>query len=127
MEELARLTGAFEHAAIRPLYLLNGGALIAVLAFAGNSPGIAPQVVDAMLFWVAGLALATLTTFAGYFSQHSFYKAYQGLENGKRIYNVVWTDRGFGTRYAAFVFGFLSLVQFVLGAREAITVFGKIA
>jgi hypothetical protein len=34
--ELTRLTGQFEHAAMRPAYLLNGGALIASLTYRGH-------------------------------------------------------------------------------------------
>ncbi len=34
--ELQRATAAFEHAAIKPLYLLNGGAAVAMLALYGS-------------------------------------------------------------------------------------------
>lgn len=126
-EELTRATAAFEHAAIKPLYFLNGGALVAVLAFAGKCPGMALGIRYAMLCWLLGLIFATLTTFAGYFSQHSFYKAYNVNELGETVYDKGWTDLGLRARWAAYVFGVLSLAAFGWGAWDAIGVFGKLA
>ena len=81
--ELAKATIAFEHAALRPLYLLNGGAIVAVLAFFGAIAKEQPSVFREMVlyslpgfgFWAAGLCAAMKATSAGYRSQLSFYKA----------------------------------------------------
>ena len=78
--ELTRATTAFEHAAIRPLFLLNGGALIVVMAFLGAIWDDAKQPDLIMLywslgFWFVGLVLAAVVTIFGYRSQFAFLKA----------------------------------------------------
>lgn len=126
-EELTRATAAFEHAAIKPLYFLNGGALVAVLAFTGKCPGMALGIRYAMFCWLIGLIFATLTTFAGYFSQLSFYKAYNVNENGQTVYDTGWTNWGYVARWVAYAFGLLGLIAFGWGTWDAIEVFGNLA
>jgi hypothetical protein len=78
--ELLRATNTFEHAAIRPLVLLNGGAIVAVLTFVGHIMGeeTAYRYLDrqaikfAFILWALGLVAAYAATTLGYFSQHGF-------------------------------------------------------
>jgi len=79
--ELQRATSAFEHAALKPVFLLNGGAVAAMLTFygtltakSGGFPvGIAGnRIIWAILIWVVGLCFAAASTAAGFFSQLDF-------------------------------------------------------
>ena len=77
--EMVRAIAAFEHAAIRPLFLLNGGALVAYLALYGalNRSTSATQfdksyTILAMALWVLGLVFAAICTFTAAKSQFSF-------------------------------------------------------
>src|SRR5512143_171398 len=81
--ELTRATAQFEHAAMRPLYLLNGGALIATLTYLGHALGSdKPEptrwaILTALALWLSGLLFAGLTAQFGYNSQWNFLKAYR--------------------------------------------------
>jgi len=80
--EMIRATAAFEHAAIRPLFILNGGALVVYLGLFGalRRNDSAQSNVDfsvgkfAVILWLVGLVLATLTVFIGAQSQFAFRK-----------------------------------------------------
>ena len=82
--ELLRATVAFEHAAIKPPMLLNGGALVVFLALIGTlkaRPGIDAGfsegwALGALLVWVVGLVFATTAIAKGYYSQLAFRKAH---------------------------------------------------
>ena len=83
--EMFRAVAALEHAALRPLLLLNGGAAVALLAFLGSiwsaSKGTefakakvlttAAAVAGSMNYFIWGLAFAVLAYFAAYMSQHT--------------------------------------------------------
>lgn len=72
-------TAAFEHAALKPSFILNGGALVVYLALYGGirtDAGV-PLLTKAwafaaMLTWVVGLLTATYATAMGYSSQTAF-------------------------------------------------------
>ena len=78
--EMIRATAAFEHAALRPMFILNGGALGIYLALYGTLAGKTPPAIDfsvgkfAVGFWIAGLLLAWLTAYSGARSQFAFRK-----------------------------------------------------
>ena len=79
--EMIKATAAFEHAALRPPFLLNGGALVVYLALYGvlisRGSGFAlDQALArwAMGLWIAGLVAAAIATAAGFRSQFSFRK-----------------------------------------------------
>ena len=79
--EMIRATAAFEHAAIRPLFILNGGALVVYLGLVGTlRRNDAQAAIDfsvgqfAVYLWVAGLVLATLAVFLSALSQFKFRK-----------------------------------------------------
>jgi hypothetical protein len=80
--EMIRATAAFEHAAIRPLFLLNGGALVVYLGLFGalnRSDGAAAAInwsigKFAAWLWITGLVFAALAVFLGALSQFAFRK-----------------------------------------------------
>ncbi len=79
--ELVRATNAFEHAAIKPPFILNGGALVVVLALLGaiwkDTGNFAEKnlVVYALACWGFGLFFAACAAALGYQSQFAFLKA----------------------------------------------------
>ena len=80
--EMIRAAAAFEHAALRPLFILNGGALVVYLGLfgalrrgSGDPAGIDWAVGKyAVWAWLAGILLAAATAFLGALSQFSFRK-----------------------------------------------------
>ena len=76
--QLAEATQAFEHAALKALFILNGGAAIATLAFVGTEAagklniGLA---LIALAAWSFGLLFAGTASWLMYFSQLDFYRA----------------------------------------------------
>ncbi len=82
--ELLRATVAFEHAALKPPMLLNGGAVVVFLALFGalKAKSGDVSVIDenwvlwAILAWIAGLLSGTFATGKGYYSQLAFRKAH---------------------------------------------------
>lgn len=82
--QLQQATIAFEHAALKPLFLLNGGALVLSLAFLGailsSAPGGRFQIHDtemvwwAIFLWGSGLVLAAVCTGLGYLHQLNFFR-----------------------------------------------------
>ncbi len=86
--ELLRSTTAFEHAALRPPMLLNGGALVVFLALFDSVKTGASTIqgfndawaAAAIGIWIFGLLVASVGTALGYYSQLAFYK-----ERGRRI------------------------------------------
>lgn len=81
--ELLRATAAFEHALLKPAYLLNGGALVVFLALYGAivTTKYAGVAIDHglarwdMVAWVAGLLFAVFATASSYRSQFAFLKS----------------------------------------------------
>lgn len=76
--ELMKATMAFEHAALKPLPILNGGAILATLTFAGHAK---KGLIDfdllkaAFVSWEIGLLAAVLAIFFGYLCQSRFLEA----------------------------------------------------
>ena len=76
--QLQQETATFEHAALRPLFVMNGGALAAMVAYLGSN---ASERVDlslvllAIASWAIGLLCGALAASLGYLSQLTFYKA----------------------------------------------------
>ena len=75
--EMVRAAAAFEHAALKPLFLLNGGALIATLTLYGALKGDRfnfVALVLALVGWVVGLCMAAASAFFAAYSQFAFRK-----------------------------------------------------
>ncbi len=77
--ELNRATAAFEHGVLSPLYLLNGGAVIAFLTLVGAASADDSSLtidtgwaVAAVGVWAAGLAAAALATWFGLQAQRGY-------------------------------------------------------
>jgi len=77
--EMVKATVAAEHAALRPPFLLNGGALVVYLAlYGGVRQEHGASLLDptwakvSMSVWIVGLLAATLATAFGYYSQFAF-------------------------------------------------------
>ncbi len=122
--ELARQVAAFEHAALKPLYLLNGGGAVALLAFIGQiwSRESADQltisgIAVAISFYIFGLIFAAVATLAGYAQQQFFFKASGGT--GKRAYTLA----GHTARLIAWLMGLASLASFAAGSFRAVSAF----
>ncbi len=80
IDEMTRATAGFEHAAVKPPLLLNGGAAIATLTLYGaiGLPSFGWEVILVLLalsFWAFGLVFATLATGHAFKSQLQFYKS----------------------------------------------------
>jgi nitroreductase len=78
--ELNKATAAFEHAALQPLFLLTGGALVAFLTLLGaiwkESHAVhIGKLAWPLIAWSVGLVFAAAATAMAYRSQRSFTKA----------------------------------------------------
>jgi hypothetical protein len=130
--EAIRATAAFEHAALRPLFLLNGGALIAYLILYGPlRHGMHFWIGKyALVLWMGGLIAATLTAFLEARSQLASRK-HRGQEiadaeielglrspasvSEKTRHNAVYAGRAQRYRVTAVAAGIFSLALFVAG------------
>lgn len=75
--ELNRATAAFEHAVLQTLFLLNGGAAVALLTLLGatglEGGGLdGDGAVRAVVAWSAGVLVAAVATYLGYEAQRAF-------------------------------------------------------
>ena len=139
--QLRQATINFEHAALRVLFLLNGGALIAFLAFLGTDTAkelTSKGTTDfALAAWLAGLILGGFAALFGYRSQFQFYKAhgdYQRFQIGLNEYPLEedrsdqdslreareWSEWAHSNRDRAHRFGFGSMLAFTAGAVIAV-------
>jgi len=136
--ELNRATAAFEHAALKPLTLLNGGATVAFLTLLGavwkegNAPSI-EWVGAAIGSWCLGLVLAAVATAFGYFSQRAFTRRVKRQRQAEEsdacdtdleaLEKEADVQRAEARKYQthAFAAGSASLSFFVVGVGLAIT------
>ena len=139
--ELLKATIAFEHAALRPNLILNGGAILTALTFAGHiSDGKGTAGLDfsalkfALIAWCIGLVLGTAAVMLGYFSQFAFLKHARrgfGAQDATRVGNAAraeqqqeaalsWRDDGVKIRNVAYIVSAGSLVFFIIGVFFAV-------
>lgn len=104
---------------LKALLLINGGAVIALLAFLGQSPlgaNLAPHFWWPIGFFVAGVVTCTLAFVASYFTQFSLYnesfpnRNYRGPKHTKCL-------------LIGLLFAFTSVTLFGLGSFESLKVF----
>lgn len=141
--EMIRAISAFEHAALRPLFLLNGGALVVYLGlFGALGRGDGARVaIDwstgryAVWLWLVGLLSASVAAFLGALSQFAFRKLRSqeitkaeielGLSNESDDETNKAIDRhaseGRRRRFAAVIAGIVSFFLFVVGFWPAFT------
>jgi len=128
--ELMKYSADLEKTALVQSFILNGGALVAVAAFAGNALAKSGSVfsiekhwlIAAVLTWGVSLFLATLAIFLSKLSQHHFLKSIRGKityadtesceacckkENGARL--------GQSYRFWSDLLLMISIVGFLLG------------
>lgn len=135
--EMIRATAAFEHAAIRPLFILNGGALVVYLGLFGalNRNDGAAAAIDwsvgrfAAWLWITGLVFAALAVFSGALSQFSFRKLRSqeivqaeielGLHSGATVDAAQASGKygcqGSSYRKASIAMGIVSIIFFIFG------------
>lgn len=134
--EMIKATAAFEQAALKPTFLLNGGGLVVYLALYGALVGsdkgfnLDQELAKwAMLLWVCGLVTAAVATALGAWSQFSFRKlrGQQVAETEARVQNQgedaarhnergqCFYKRGARARFAAVVVGVVALLLFIAG------------
>lgn len=144
-QRLFDATAAFEHAMLKPLFLLNGGAAVVFLAFIGQvwpqlvstdqlDPNVLSGLTTPLAIWSAGLAFGAIAVFAGYYSQQSFSEQFGGERREEKFRREgndtlasthaktakFWGTIGTWTRRVGYLFILASLAAFVVGAREAI-------
>ena len=77
--ELMKFESTFEHASLKPIFLLNGGALVAYSTFLvanlKQETVVSFYVLAAAIAWAFGLVLATVATLFLYHSQWFFRRA----------------------------------------------------
>jgi len=139
--ELLRATAAFEHVALKALYLLNGGGLVVFLALYGAITTSARDEVtmahdlafSAMVAWVVGLVIAAIATGLSYGSQYGFLKsrrrrldADKAEEDGesqaageKAVEAKCWDQKAKRLRCCATVLWMVSIIAFLLGVALA--------
>lgn len=107
---------------LKVLLLINGGAVVALLAFLGQSalgPKLAPQFWWPMGYFVAGVGFCTLAFVASYFTQFSLYNEHFPERNyrGPKHTSCLWV---------AALFVFASVGSFGFGAFASVNVFASI-
>ena len=133
--EMIRATAGFEHAALKPLFLLNGGALIVYFGLIASKRDTS-LTIDfsigriAVGIWALGLVLATSSAILGAFSQFAFRRvrgeevARDELDLGLRpearlqdIHETIgeYSAKAVFRRKIAIASGVTSLALFVLG------------
>jgi uncharacterized membrane protein len=137
--EMIKATAAYEHAALKPPFVLNGGALAVYLALYSalsridGAKGLDLALAKcAWISWLVGLAMATLATIAGFRSQFAFRKS-RGREVDAITAEIArdpkassyksaaewFGERANRSRKAALVFGLVSLIAFAVGVALA--------
>jgi hypothetical protein len=115
------------------LTLINGGAIIALLTYAGHSTGAmaATKLSHAFLAYTAGLVAAAFAYLAAYESQgslmnHDVLEAYRllGLEAKDGSTPDGYARRGMIKVYVAMSVSVLSLIAFVVGSWLAMSALG---
>jgi hypothetical protein len=136
--QMVQATAAFEHAALKPLFLLNGGAAAGFTALFGAlmpEETKAPLLIAALFWWTLGLLFAFGASTLGAMSQFNF-RRYRGIQvsAAERAMGITvdrkdwsdaetWSRNGRHYRAKAVSVGFLSLACFVLALIPAAQTF----
>ena len=127
-----KLANEYAHGALKGLFVANGGAIIALLTFVGNTKTRISATSDlrcGFQLFSLGLAAVLMAYVAGYVS-HAFYmqaefnlsaqedsKAYQ---TGEQFTHQAQERRGSCAEYTGIGLAVLSLIMFVCGAFAAL-------
>jgi hypothetical protein len=105
-------------AGLKLLALLNGGAVVALLAFIGNISGkglLIPDMRLPMGCFLAGLAFCSFALLLSYWTQFILYQEiFDNLGKQGRNFHVLW-------HRLALILAILGLVAFVIGSFWAVT------
>jgi len=125
-EAMFRAIMDFAVVSIRSLTLINGGAVVAILAFLGSvwrssdrggPPSIAVLLAEPLGWFIAGLALAVASAMTSYLSQVAFLEL-RTEKDGRRQSTAGDVLRGMAIGAACF-----SLVCFCVGSYQAVQAF----
>jgi hypothetical protein len=100
---------------LKSLLLLNGGAIVALLAYVGqaaNGPDVAKNAGCSLFSFIAGLILSGLAFIGAYLTQLSLYNESVHSDEYKGSH-VPWL-------WSTFAVGVLSLVAFAVGAYSGV-------
>lgn len=116
--EMVKLSTSTGFTALKTAVLINGGAVIALLAFMGSQrgalmPQLAHNMVAPLTYFTTGTMLSAFATGLGYLAQAGFGNEFKWRS----------TEIGIGSRIAAIVFAFAAYVAFGCGAYGAASVF----
>ncbi|MFA6104438.1 MAG: hypothetical protein WC721_19785 [Victivallaceae bacterium] len=117
--EMFRSVIASGQNALRAGFLINGGAVIAILAFIGNCYG-KPKIfhcaglVEALLFFALGVLAIGLATAGTYITQQVYYAAIT-----QQAHYATYKKRGDILNIIVFAFGIISAILFCVGTSYA--------
>jgi hypothetical protein len=107
--------------ALKALQLINGGAIVAILAYLGQATDgvdVARRVADPLWFFVAGLVVATLSFLTTYFTQYYLFNDFFETVAGRTQKHVFWLC-------ATVVLALASVALFSWGSLISVAAFGK--
>jgi phosphate/sulfate permease len=107
--------------ALKALQLINGGAIVAILAYLGKTPDsskAAPYVEVPIALFVSGLVAATLAFLTTYLTQYYLFNDLFEQTDPKQRH-VPWL-------VITVVISFASLILFACGALKAVKAFGHV-
>jgi hypothetical protein len=107
--------------ALRALLLINGGAVVAILAYLGKAstaPSIAQDVLTPIGFFIAGLVVATIAFLTTYLTQYHLFNDFFESERKKSQKHVLWLR-------VTILISFASVAFFAWGAFESVRAFGR--
>jgi hypothetical protein len=133
--EMIRATTAFEHAAIQPLFYLNGGALGIFITLFSQKSFDPTWAVSAIIAWTIGLLAASIAAFTGAASQFRF-RNLRGVEvqiaekslgfdeklDHEKLHELLGAHTASGNCYrtVAIRSGYLSVLLFLIGVVLAV-------
>lgn len=83
--ELNKAVAAFEHAVLAPLYLLNGGGVVAFLTLIGATSGEGSSLQVGVSWSAAAVSAWALGLLAAAVATYWFFQAQRGFAGGERI------------------------------------------
>jgi hypothetical protein len=105
--------------AFKALQWLNGGAVVALLAYIGQRPELAEPARIALSLFVVGLVAATAAFFTSYLTQLALYNEDIRKHEYKGLSYVIWLR-------TTVVIVIVSLISFIIGAFAGVRAFAQL-
>ena len=108
---------------MKALQLVNGGSVVALLAYLGqvsNRAKVAPHIKCAMVLFVLGLVAATFSFFMSYLTQFALYNESVRGQEYEGITHIPWW-------WLTIIVALVSLVSFACGAFASVAALSKYA